>query len=65
MPFCDTADAQVPIPVQELLLNKPTPQLTENKKNNKPPLQKQSEICFVPDESVKTVVATTVIATID
>lgn len=47
------AGAQVPILVQELLLNKPLPQLTENKKNNVP----QSKMCFVLDESVHTVIA--------
>ena len=39
-----------PAPVKELLFNRPIPQLTEQEKEEVPPIQKQSKINFISDE---------------
>lgn len=41
-----------PAPVKELLFNRPIPQLTEQEKEEVPPIQKQSKINFISDEEV-------------
>ena len=46
------AALQVPAPVKELLLNRPKPQLTEEEKEEVPPIQRQSKINFISDKEV-------------
>lgn len=41
-----------PAPVKELLMNRPIPQLTEQEKEEVPPIQKQSKISFISDKDV-------------
>ena len=46
------AALQAPTPVKELLLDRPIPQLTEQEKEEVPPIQKQSKINFISDKEV-------------
>lgn len=46
------AALQAPTPVKELLLARPIPQLTEQEKEDVPPIQKQSKISFISDKEV-------------
>lgn len=54
LPLIEVTNAalQAPTPVKELLLNRPIPQLTEQEKEEVPPIQKQSKINFISDEEV-------------
>lgn len=46
------AALQAPTPVKELLIDRPTPQLTVQEKEEVPPIQKQSKISFISDQEV-------------
>ena len=55
--YSDSSSGEIPLPVQELLLNRPKPQLSESERNDVPPIQRQSKICFIPDKDVDFVVS--------
>lgn len=46
-----SSEAAVPVPVQELILNKPKPHLNDKERSDVPPIQLQSKITFVSDEN--------------
>lgn len=54
LPLNEVSNAalQAPTPVKELLLDKAIPQLTEQEKEEVPPIQKQTKINFVSDNEV-------------
>ena len=43
----------LPIKVREMLLDRPTPRLSEKEKEKVPPIQKQSRITFISDNDVE------------
>ena len=47
-----SSQAVVPVPVQELLLNKPKPCLNDKERSDVPLIQRQSKITFVSDENI-------------
>ena len=57
LPYSSGSSGEIPRPVQELLLNRPKPQLSNSERNDVPPIQRQSKICFIPDEDVDFVVS--------
>lgn len=46
-----SSEAVVPVPVQELILNKPKPHLNDKERSDVPPIQLQSKITFFSDEN--------------
>ena len=57
LPYSHSSSGEVPRPVQDLLLNRPKPQLSNSERNDVPPIQRQSKICFIPDKDVDFVVS--------
>ena len=57
LPYSNSSSEEIPRPVQELLLNRPKPQLSNSERNYVPPIQRQSKICFIPDKDVDFVVS--------
>lgn len=57
LPYSHSSREEIPRPVQDLLLNRPKPQLSNSEKNDVPPIQRQSKICFIPDKDVDFVVS--------
>ena len=55
--FSHRSSGEIPRPVQDLLLNRPEPQLSHSERNDVPPIQRQSKICFIPDKDVDFVVS--------
>lgn len=51
--FLRRSHANVPMPVQQLLLNRPVPQLDARERSEVPPIQRQSKITFVCDGNVQ------------
>lgn len=56
LPNSNSSSGEIPHPVQDLLLNRPKPQLSSSERNDVPPIQRQSKICFIPDKNVDFVV---------
>ena len=57
LPYSHSSSGEVPRPVQDLLLNRPKPQLSNSERNDVPPIQRQSKICLIPDKDVDFVVS--------
>ena len=47
------SEAVLPTPVRELLLDRPTPQLSDQERDEVPPVQRQSKIMFISDIDVE------------
>ena len=47
------SEAVLPTPVKELLLDRPTPQLSDQERDEVPPVQRQSKIMFISDIDVE------------
>ena len=47
------SEAVLPTPVRELLLDRPTPQLSDQEREEVPPVQRQSKIMFISDIDVE------------
>lgn len=57
LPYSHSSSGEIPRPVQDLLLNRPKPQLSNSERNDVPLIQSQSKICFIPDKDVDFVVS--------
>ena len=55
--YSHSSSGEIPRPVQDLLSNRPKPQLSDSERNDVPPIQRQSKICFIPDKDVDFVVS--------
>ena len=57
LPYSHSSSGEIPRPVQDLLLNRPKPQLSNSERNDVPLIQSQSKICFIPDKDEDFVVS--------
>ena len=57
LPYSHSSSEDIPRPVQDLTKDRPKPQLSNSEKNDVPPIQRQSKICFIPDKDVDFVVS--------
>ena len=57
LPYSHSSSGEAPRPVQDLLLNRPKPQLSNSERNDVNPIQRQSKTCFILDKDVNFVVS--------
>ena len=57
LPYSQSCSREIPRPVQDLLSNRPKPQLSNSERNDVPPIQRQSKICFIPDKDIDFIVS--------